>query len=123
MKREQQSIIRAERAGGFSQGRGIVAEGRDITTVIAPDANARILLTASEEARLARRATDVHGTADDASVAATREEVVARDARDSTVSQFMQASDGVVTIDSSELTFNQTVDAVLAAIQHTSSDK
>ena len=36
-----------------SNGRRIVAEGRDITTVVAPDASVRILLTASEEARSA----------------------------------------------------------------------
>ncbi|WP_029069671.1 (d)CMP kinase [Jonesia quinghaiensis] len=116
MKREQRARIAAERHGGFSGGRGIVAEGRDITTVIAPDADARILLTASEEARLARRAQDVHGAADATAVEATRDEVVRRDRDDSTVSQFMQAADGVITIDSSELTFDQTIDAVLHAI-------
>ena len=51
---------------------GVVAEGRDITTVVAPDAPVRILLTASEEARLARRSTELHGAADEASVAAPR---------------------------------------------------
>jgi cytidylate kinase len=113
----QRSRIDAERNGGFSGGNGIVAEGRDITTVVAPDADARILLTASEEARLARRAKDVHGTADAAAVEATKDEVLRRDADDSTVSQFQVASDGVITIDSSDLDFEQTVRAVLAAIE------
>src|SRR6188508_1303187 len=40
---------------------GVVAEGRDITTVVAPDARVRVLLTASEEARLQRRAAELHG--------------------------------------------------------------
>ena len=40
---------------------GVVAEGRDITTVVAPDADVRVLLTASEEARLRRRSTELHG--------------------------------------------------------------
>ena len=44
----QQDIIR-------DSGYRIVAEGRDITTVVAPDAQVRILLTASEAARMARR--------------------------------------------------------------------
>ena len=35
---------------------GLVAEGRDITTVVAPDADARILLTASEEVRMSAAA-------------------------------------------------------------------
>ena len=58
LARLQREIIRAEAgdAADFSGGAGIVAEGRDITTVIAPDADVRLLLTASEAARLARRA-------------------------------------------------------------------
>ena len=101
---------------GFSEGRGVVVEGRDITTVIAPDADVRLLLTASEEARLARRARELHGTADAAAVAATRDQVVGRDAADSAVTQFRTAADGVVTVDSSELDFEQTVDAVLSVV-------
>jgi len=54
---------------------GIVAEGRDITTVVAPDAQVRVLLTASEGARLARRALEVHGSADAEAIAATRDAV------------------------------------------------
>ncbi len=73
----------------------------------------RILLTASEEARLARRAREVHGTADAAAVEATRDGVLRRDADDSTVVQFPTAADGVVTLDSSDLDLDGTVDAVL----------
>lgn len=117
LKALQRQIMTAERTGGFSRGRGVVAEGRDITTVVAPDADVRILLTASDEARLARRALDVHGAADAAAVEATRDEVLRRDADDSTVSEFQIASDGVVTIDSSDLNFEQTVEAVLQVIE------
>ncbi|MFC0714674.1 (d)CMP kinase [Cellulomonas biazotea] len=115
--RLQRAAIDAERAAGsFSGGRGIVAEGRDITTVVAPDADVRVLLTASEEARLARRALDVHGTADAEAVEATRDQVLRRDADDSTVVEFHTAADGVVTVDSSHLDFQETVDAVLAVV-------
>ena len=100
----------------FSGGRGVVAEGRDITTVVAPDADVRILLTASEEARLARRSLEVHGAADDAAVEATKDQVLRRDRDDSTVSQFHVAADGVVTVDSSDLDFEQTVQAVLDVV-------
>lgn len=48
-------IARESAADSFSLGRGIVAEGRDITTVVAPDAEVRVLLTAREEVRQARR--------------------------------------------------------------------
>lgn len=96
---------------------GIVAEGRDITTVVAPDADVRVLLTASEDARLARRARDVHGSDDAAAVEATRDQVLRRDADDSTVVQFHEAADGVVTVDSSHLNFDQTVQAVLDVVE------
>lgn len=95
---------------------GVVAEGRDITTVVAPDADVRILLTASEAARLRRRSNELHGHSDENAVAATRDQIVARDRADSTVSQFTTASDGVVTLDTSDLDFEGSVDAVLAIV-------
>ena len=96
---------------------GVVVEGRDITTVVAPDAPVRVLLTASEQARVARRARDVHGAADEAAVAATRDQVLRRDADDSTVASFLQATHGVDVIDSSELTPDETVEAVLDLVR------
>lgn len=117
MVRMQQAII-AEKttASGHSQGRGIVAEGRDITTVVAADAPVRVLLTASEEARLARRAKENLGAADQAAIAATRDEVLRRDRDDSTVINFTVAEDGVTTIDSSVLGIDEVVAAVIALI-------
>jgi cytidylate kinase len=117
---QREAIAEQGRPGSFSHGRGVVAEGRDITTVIAPDADVRILLTASEEARLARRARDVHGTDDAAAVHATRDQVLRRDADDSTVVQFHTAADGVVTVDSSDLDLEQTVEAVLDVVRRVS---
>lgn len=92
---------------------GVVVEGRDITTVVAPDAPVRILLTASEEVRATRRAKELVGE-DQAQVAADMNK---RDAADSKVVDFMQAAEGVTTVDSSNLTFDQTVDAVIAVIR------
>ncbi|GAA2249076.1 hypothetical protein GCM10010401_23700 [Rarobacter faecitabidus] len=117
LRRRQREIIDGEtRPGGYSAGRGIVAEGRDITTVVAPDADVRILLTASEESRLARRSLEVRGTADAESVAAMRDQVLRRDRDDSTVTEFTVAADGVVTLDSSDLDFDQTVAAALQIV-------
>jgi cytidylate kinase len=96
--------------------RGTVAEGRDITTVVAPDADVRVLLTASEQARLERRARELHGHAGEAAVEATRDQVVRRDRDDSTVSQFHEAADGVVTIDSSAMSLPEVVAAVVALV-------
>src|SRR5699024_7153695 len=113
----QRAIISAEREpGGHSAGQGVVAEGRDITTVVAPDADVRMLLTADEDARLARRARELHGSDDPDVLDATRAEVAGRDARDSTVSTFLPAADGVVTIDSSALDIEQTLQVALEVV-------
>ena len=96
---------------------GVVAEGRDITTVVAPEADVRILLTASEEARLRRRSRELHGHAEEHAVQATRDQVVRRDRDDSTVSQFTEAADGVVLVDTSDLDFEQSVQAVLSVVR------
>lgn len=92
---------------------GVLVEGRDITTVVAPDAPVRILLTASEAVRASRRATELDGE-DAAEVA---QAMTARDAADLRVVDFMHAADGVTTIDSTELTFQETVDAVITVIR------
>lgn len=120
LRRLQREAIDSERQpSSFSSGRGIVAEGRDITTIVASDADVRLLLTASEEARLARRSLELHGEAGAAAVAATRDQVVRRDADDSTVVQFQIAADGVTTIDSSNLDFEETIQAVLDLVRQT----
>ncbi|RAX50908.1 (d)CMP kinase [Arthrobacter sp. AQ5-05] len=106
-------LVARQRAIIAAHGR-IVAEGRDITTVVAPDADARILLTASEEARLRRRGLQLGGTQ---SAAELEAQVLARDAKDSTVVNFQVAADGVATVDSSDLDFEQTVATVLEAIK------
>lgn len=116
-ERQRAIIAREQTAGGWSEGRGIVAEGRDITTVVAPDATVRILLVAGEEARLARRATELFGAADAAAIEATRDQVVRRDADDATVSQFHVAADGVITLDSSALTLEETLDAASRIVE------
>ena len=94
---------------------GIVVEGRDITTVVAPDAPVRILLTASEDVRIARRSAELVGD----SAQAAGEQLHRRDEADSKVVDFMTAAEGVTTVDSTELDFEQTVDAVIGVIRAT----
>jgi len=96
---------------------GVVAEGRDITSVVAPDARVRILLSANQQARLARRARELHGDAGQAAVEATHDQIVRRDKDDSTVSQFMKAAAGVTLVDTSDLDFAQSVEAVLDVVR------
>jgi cytidylate kinase len=102
---------------------GVVAEGRDITTVVAPDADVRVLLTASVEARLQRRSKELHGHAADHAVEATRDQIVRRDADDSTVSDFMDAADGVTLVDTSDLDFEQSIQALLDVVRSEAPDK
>jgi len=108
-------LVRRQRE--IAAGGGIVVEGRDITTVVAPDADVRVLLTADERARLARRALEVHGSDSDAAIEQTRDHVVRRDEQDSSVAAFTDAADGVTVLDSSALTFEETVDAVLDLVR------
>ena len=94
----QRHLIAASRKGA-----GMVVEGRDITTIIAPEAEVRVLLTADDEVRVARRAGD---GADPATV---REAVLGRDRKDATVVEFHTAADGVVQIDTTYLTIEEVV--------------
>lgn len=96
-------------AAGF-----VVAEGRDITTVVAPDAQVRVLLTASAEARLRRRGLEMGGSQ---SQEALKVQVLERDRKDSQASNFTEAADGVAVLDSSDLTFEETVGALMGRIE------
>lgn len=92
---------------------GVVVEGRDITTIVAPDAPVRILLTADEAVRMARRSAELADHEADAVSRALSE----RDRADSKVVDFLTAAEGVTTVDSTHLTFDETVDAVIAVIE------
>ena len=95
---------------------GIVMEGRDITTVVAPDATLRVLLTASEDVRIARRQAELSGL----TAEPVGESLKARDRSDQSVVDFMNAAPGVTVVDSGPLTFDQTVDAMLSLIDDAS---
>ena len=87
---------------------GIVSEGRDLTTVVFVDAGVRILLTASEEVRLQRRSAEK---------TESTENLKARDASDSKVVEFIAPAEGVKLIDTSHLSFEESVEAVIAEIE------
>ncbi|WP_314502670.1 (d)CMP kinase [uncultured Microbacterium sp.] len=92
---------------------GVVVEGRDITTVVTPDAPVRILLTADPAVRAARRSAELTGH----DAGAVADALHRRDAQDSTVVDFLTAAPGVQVVDSSDLDFDQTVDAVLDVVR------
>jgi CMP/dCMP kinase len=79
-------------ASAVADGAGIVAEGRDIGTVVAPDAAVKVFLTASEDVRAERRSADLV-TDPAATVDMTRREQALRDQRDA--AQMVMADDAV----------------------------
>jgi CMP/dCMP kinase len=93
---------------------GIVMEGRDITTVVAPDAKVRVLLSAAEEIRILRREAEMSGTMGAPVAQALKD----RDRKDQSVVDFMNAAPGVTVLDSGPLTFDQTVSAMLEIINN-----
>ena len=101
----QQEII----AGSCAAGAGIVAEGRDIGTVVAPDAPVKVYLTASDAIRAARRSADL--AADPSvTVALTQAEQQRRDQADA--AQMAKARDAVL-IDSTALNLDEVVSVIV----------
>jgi cytidylate kinase len=97
-------------SSGFA---GVVVEGRDITTVVFPDAQTKILLTASEEVRLVRRSAELP---EGISIA---EQITKRDQNDAKVVDFLSPAPGVELVDSTELDFDSTVEAIINIIERT----
>jgi CMP/dCMP kinase len=91
---------------------GVVVEGRDITTVVAPEAPVRVLLTAAPAVRAARRSAELT----DHDATAVADALHRRDASDSAVVDFLTAAPGVSVVDSTDLDFEQTVAAVLDVV-------
>lgn len=100
----QREAITAVGAGG-----GIVVEGRDIASVVWPDAPVKVYLTADDSARAARRAAEEGGS----DVAATRELLLSRDRIDSgrAVAPLVRA-DGAVHIDTTHRTLEEVIDLI-----------
>ncbi len=94
----------------------IVAEGRDIGTVVAPEAPVKVFLTASEEARALRRAKEIADPA--VSVEATLADQARRDKLDSTrTASPLTKADDAVEIDSTELGLAEVIDAVVRLVK------
>jgi cytidylate kinase len=102
------------RQHAFALAPGLIADGRDMGTVVFPNADLKIFLTASAEERARRRYKQLKDKGSDVSLAALSREIAQRDARDSTraVAPLKPALDAEV-IDSTGLTIEQVVDRVL----------
>ena len=101
---------------------GIVVEGRDIGSVVAPDAQVKIYLTADPAARARRRSAEQNGAADQSSegvdVAATEADLLRRDRIDSTRETApLRVPDGAVHIDTTPYTLAEVVAQVVALVR------
>ncbi|MFI8785617.1 (d)CMP kinase [Streptomyces sp. NPDC055105] len=106
-------ITELQRSIAASTEQGIVVEGRDIGTTVLPDADLKIFLTASPEARAARRSGELKG----ADVKATQEALIKRDAADSSrKTSPLAKADDAVEVDTSELTLQQVIECVVTLI-------
>ena len=110
-------VVRAAlltRQRGLARPPGLVADGRDMGTVVFPGANLKIYLTASAEERARRRYNQLKDKGSGASLAALSREIAERDRRDTTrtVAPLRPAADAVI-IDSTHLGIDQVVEQVL----------
>ena len=101
----------------LAAGCGVVMEGRDIGTVVLPDADLKIYLTADVEARAARRALEESERSGEGSVTSVQANLQSRDALDTTrtVSPLQQAADAIA-IDGTHLSLDEVIDAVTRAL-------
>lgn len=103
-----------QRQRDFRQPPGLVADGRDMGTVVFPDAPLKIFLVAAVEARAERRYKQLKEKGFSVNLTDLLEDMRARDARDSgRANAPLVAAPDAITIDSSSLDIDQTVEAVL----------
>ena len=108
------AIQRGEVSAAVAAGTGIVVEGRDITTVVLPDADLKIFVTADPAVRATRRAAqDAELGKATVDVQQTEAALRERDAKDSSreTSPLAQAADAIV-VDTSDFTLEQVIDRV-----------
>ncbi|MFI5755944.1 (d)CMP kinase [Streptomyces sp. NPDC051569] len=110
-------VTELQRSIAAAAERGIVVEGRDIGTTVLPDADLKIFLTASPEARAARRSGELTGR-EATDVAATREALIKRDAADSSrKTSPLAKADDAVEVDTSDLTLEQVIECVVTLVE------
>jgi CMP/dCMP kinase len=107
-----------QRQRSFAHPPGLVADGRDMGTVVFPEAPLKIYLTASSEERARRRYNQLKDKGSGASLAALSLEIAERDRRDSTraVAPLKPAADAVL-LDSTHLTIAEVVERVMAEVR------
>ncbi|WP_137166855.1 (d)CMP kinase [Salinimonas lutimaris] len=115
LPRVREALLRRQRA--FEQAPGLVADGRDMGTVVFPEAKVKLFLTASAEARAERRYAQLKDKGMDVNIARLLTDIKARDERDTqrTVAPLVPAKDAVV-IDSTDLNIDQVFEQAMDVI-------
>ena len=113
----RQALYERQRAFATQPG-GAVLDGRDIGTVIAPDAEVKLYVTASVEARALRRWKEMVARGENRSLAEIEADLRRRDERDRTRTEApLRAAEDAVVLDTSELGRDEAVAAAIAAVE------
>ena len=99
---------------GYLKGNGLIADGRDMGTVIFPDADLKIFITASPEARAYRRHKELLGRGESVSLRDLERSIASRDRSDSErkISPLVPAVDAII-IDTSDMTVEEVKDKIV----------
>lgn len=99
---------------GYLKGNGLIADGRDMGTVIFPDADLKIFITASPEARAYRRHKELLGRGESVSLRDLERSIASRDRSDSErkISPLVPAVDAII-IDTSNMTVEEVKDEIV----------
>ena len=109
------ALLQRQRA--FLEFPGLVADGRDMGTVVFPDAPLKVFLTASAEERARRRYLQLKAKGDDVSLSGLLDEIRARDERDTqrAIAPLKPAADAIQ-LDSTELSIDQVLERIMSEI-------
>jgi cytidylate kinase len=111
---EVRAVLVARQRAWADTHRGGVVEGRDIGTVVFPDAAVKVFLTASDDERARRRQRDEAAAARDVEVARVREELERRDRLDSTrPTSPLEAADDALVVDTTDRAIDDLVDEIV----------
>jgi cytidylate kinase len=109
-------LVTRQRAWVEVHGGGVL-EGRDIGTVVLPDAPVKVFLTARDDVRAARRHKDEAAAARTAEVDSVRDALISRDAADATLGRATRPEDAAadaIVLDTSDITAQAAIDAIVA---------
>lgn len=111
----RQEIVRHQQRIG-AEG-SIVAEGRDLTTIVFPDADFKFYLDASVTERAKRRLAELQAQSVDTTLAAVEAEICERDKKDTTREHSpLRAADDAIVVDTTDRTIDEVVDFIIAQV-------